>query len=170
MKSKANIFLLIILSFFISSIGAEKILDAPTCEITAPLDGDDFDFGDSLEITVNASDDGSIVSVSFYVDGVLQDIDYHSPYVYKWHTLRNTIGDRLISAVAMDNKGLSGTDNITIQVALNGVNTFPYKVIIAYTHDNGAFTQGLVYEDDSLYEGTGLNGQSSLRRVVLETG
>jgi glutaminyl-peptide cyclotransferase len=33
-----------------------------------------------------------------------------------------------------------------------------------------AFTQGLVYLDGVLYESTGLNGQSSLRRVRLETG
>ncbi|HNT86318.1 MAG TPA: glutaminyl-peptide cyclotransferase, partial [Candidatus Hydrogenedentes bacterium] len=33
-----------------------------------------------------------------------------------------------------------------------------------------AFTQGLVYEEGLLLEGTGLHGKSSLRRVALETG
>jgi glutaminyl-peptide cyclotransferase len=42
------------------------------------------------------------------------------------------------------------------------VNTFP--------HDSNAFTQGLEIEDGQLYEGTGRNGQSSLRKVALETG
>jgi len=45
-----------------------------------------------------------------------------------------------------------------------------YRVLNTYPHDPGAFTQGLVYEDGVLYEGTGLNGQSTLRRVALETG
>jgi glutamine cyclotransferase len=45
-----------------------------------------------------------------------------------------------------------------------------YQVINTYPHDPGAFTQGLVYEDGVLYEGTGLNGHSSLRKVALETG
>lgn len=45
-----------------------------------------------------------------------------------------------------------------------------YRVIRAYPHDPNAFTQGLVYEDGFLYEGTGRQGQSSLRRVELETG
>jgi glutaminyl-peptide cyclotransferase len=48
--------------------------------------------------------------------------------------------------------------------------TFGYRVVAEYPHDRRAFTQGLVYVDDVLYEGTGLNGQSSLRRVDLETG
>jgi glutamine cyclotransferase len=39
-----------------------------------------------------------------------------------------------------------------------------------YPHDPWAFTQGLVYHDGVLYEGTGLWGSSSLRRVDLETG
>jgi glutamine cyclotransferase len=45
-----------------------------------------------------------------------------------------------------------------------------YIVRAAYPHDRGAFTQGLAYEDGFLYEGTGLNGKSSLRKVKLETG
>jgi glutamine cyclotransferase len=47
---------------------------------------------------------------------------------------------------------------------------FTYTVVHTYPHDSGAYTQGLVYLDGGLYEGTGLNGQSSLRRVDLETG
>lgn len=48
--------------------------------------------------------------------------------------------------------------------------TFGYRVVRSYPHDPGAFTQGLVYLDGVLYEGTGLNGQSSIRKVRVETG
>ncbi len=51
------------------------------------------------------------------------------------------------------------------QVAVYG-----YEVVRAYPHDRGAFTQGLVYRDGYLYESTGLNGRSTLRKVTLETG
>jgi glutamine cyclotransferase len=47
---------------------------------------------------------------------------------------------------------------------------YGYRVIRSYPHDRQAFTQGLVYEAGELYEGTGIRGQSSLRRVALETG
>jgi glutaminyl-peptide cyclotransferase len=43
-------------------------------------------------------------------------------------------------------------------------------VIHTYPHDEGAFTQGLEYTNGMLYESTGLNGQSTLRRVGLESG
>jgi glutamine cyclotransferase len=47
---------------------------------------------------------------------------------------------------------------------------YTYRVVQVFPHDPTAFTQGLVYHDGFLYEGTGLNGRSSLRKVRLETG
>ena len=50
--------------------------------------------------------------------------------------------------------------------------TYSYRVVREYPHDPGAFTQGLVYDpvEDVLYEGTGIWGESSLRKVELATG
>ena len=44
------------------------------------------------------------------------------------------------------------------------------RVVHVYPHDAEAFTQGLVYLDGFLYEGTGLNGRSTIRKVRLENG
>jgi glutamine cyclotransferase len=45
-----------------------------------------------------------------------------------------------------------------------------YTVVNTFPHDPEAFTQGLVYHDGRLYEGTGLRGRSTVRIVDLETG
>ncbi|MEM7346838.1 MAG: glutaminyl-peptide cyclotransferase [Chloroflexota bacterium] len=47
---------------------------------------------------------------------------------------------------------------------------YTYKIINSYPHDPAAFTQGLIFEDNIFYEGTGLRGQSSLRKVDPESG
>jgi glutamine cyclotransferase len=47
---------------------------------------------------------------------------------------------------------------------------YTYNIVNVYPHDKNAFTQGLVFENGVLYEGTGLYGNSTLRRVELETG
>src|SRR5271168_1692302 len=44
------------------------------------------------------------------------------------------------------------------------------QVVHVYPHDRAAFTQGLEFRAGFLYEGTGLEGQSTLRKVKLETG
>jgi glutaminyl-peptide cyclotransferase len=47
---------------------------------------------------------------------------------------------------------------------------YGYRVVHVYPHDRNAFTQGLEFRAGFLYEGTGLHGRSSLRKVRLETG
>lgn len=47
---------------------------------------------------------------------------------------------------------------------------YGFTVVNTYPHDSEAFTQGLIFRDGVLFESTGLNGRSSLRRVRLETG
>jgi len=51
-----------------------------------------------------------------------------------------------------------------------GAPVYGFEVVNVYPHDREAFTQGLLYRDSVLYESTGLNGRSSLRKVQLETG
>jgi glutamine cyclotransferase len=47
---------------------------------------------------------------------------------------------------------------------------YTYRVVKSYPHDTSAFTQGLEYHDGFLYEGTGMVGRSSVRKVDLATG
>ena len=57
----------------------------------------------------------------------------------------------------------TGEAQTTPVCGCEGINTFP--------HDSQAYTQGLLYRDGTLFEGTGLfDGDSSIRRVTLETG
>ena len=44
------------------------------------------------------------------------------------------------------------------------------EVVHVYPHDRAAFTEGLFYWEGKLYEGTGEYGESSIRKVDLETG
>jgi glutamine cyclotransferase len=54
--------------------------------------------------------------------------------------------------------------------ALAALPTWDYKVVRSYPHDTQAFTEGLLYRDGYLYESTGLNGKSSIRKVDLASG
>ncbi len=61
---------------------------------------------------------------------------------------------------------VAGDDNARTQAE----QIYGYEVVDVYPHDKDAFTQGLVFDNGVLYEGTGLYGASTLRRVDLETG
>lgn len=45
-----------------------------------------------------------------------------------------------------------------------------YNIVASYPHDTSSYTQGLVWENNSLYEGTGLEGQSRLMKVNINDG
>ena len=50
------------------------------------------------------------------------------------------------------------------------VPVYDHRVVNTYPHDPGAYSQGLLFHEGRLYESTGRNGTSGIRRVVLETG
>ncbi|CAN5601870.1 glutaminyl-peptide cyclotransferase [soil metagenome] len=82
----------------------------------------------------------------------------------------------VVSFGCTDNSGskANGTINKTNSVNMSD-NTAKlpvsgFEVVNAYNHDQNAFTQGLIFHDGFLYESTGHSGQSSLRKVELETG
>ncbi len=51
-----------------------------------------------------------------------------------------------------------------------GVKDYKVSVVASYPHDTGAYTQGLFFYGDALYESTGQYGESSFRKVDLATG
>jgi glutamine cyclotransferase len=63
---------------------------------------------------------------------------------------------------------------ISLFLSLRGTtpasSSYKYSIVNTFPHDPNAFTEGLLYSGGFLYESTGLYGQSSLRRVDLETG
>ena len=59
---------------------------------------------------------------------------------------------------------------VVLSVAKAAVPVHLAEIVNTYPHDPAAFTQGLVFVDGALYEGTGRNGESALRKVELATG
>jgi glutaminyl-peptide cyclotransferase len=58
----------------------------------------------------------------------------------------------------------------TAPSARAGVPAYTYEIVHAYPHDPTAFTEGLFYLNGFLYESTGLEGHSTIRKVRLESG
>ena len=51
-----------------------------------------------------------------------------------------------------------------------GPRDYRVTVLESYPHDRAAYTQGLFFQNDTLYETTGQYGESSLRKVDLTSG
>jgi glutaminyl-peptide cyclotransferase len=88
--------------------------------------------------------------------------------------LRVRVRSTFLTALLLHVLLLTASISLFSQTARNRPQAHPreytYTVVQSFPHDPDAFTQGLVYHDGFLYEGTGLQGRSSLRKVRLETG
>ncbi len=81
----------------------------PTVNITSPANGSSFLTGISIPINANATDDGTIVSVEFFVDAVSIGTDNSSPYSVNYTV---TSGSHTLTAVATDNLGATTTSSV----------------------------------------------------------
>ncbi len=83
-------------------------------------------------------------------------------------------------AVDAHDRGAPARSNLVVEtdeqqstyfpVTLSFPYRYTYRVINSFPHDPEALTQGLVFDNGTLFEGTGLHGKSTLRQVQLETG
>ena len=47
---------------------------------------------------------------------------------------------------------------------------YTYEIVNEYPHDENSFTEGIAFDNGVLYESTGLYGNSTMRKLDLETG
>lgn len=80
------------------------------------------------------------------------------------------LGKHILKANIGENDDVISKEKVVIFLADTKPKVYRYKVINTYPHDREAFTQGLEFHNNELYESTGQRGKSVLRKVDLETG
>lgn len=80
------------------------------------------------------------------------------------------LGNKILKAkVNYDDSFAEISKNIKI-LAPKAPELYTYEIINEYPHDNRAYTQGLEFHNDTLYESTGKKRRSSLRKTDFKTG
>jgi glutamine cyclotransferase len=125
----------------------------------------EFQQNDKVTITLKNKKNTTIESVSYVIDGNPIDLKDNS------FTLDMTkLGAKTIKAtINYDGKNGEVTKDIRV-LAKNAPEVYTYEIINEFPHDINAFTQGLEFYKDTLYESTGKKGMSSLRKIDFTTG
>jgi uncharacterized protein (TIGR02145 family) len=96
--------------------GCEKN-EAPSCTITAPVDGDVIMQGVTVTISVDATDsDDEIVVVEFFIDDESKGSVNSAPYEYDWDTSDESPGNYTLKAVSRDDEEASTSAEISIEI------------------------------------------------------
>lgn len=122
---------------------------------------------ESFTVKLIEENDKPIDQVKFYLNGKEISSTGNAALI---QTDSLGVGKHALVALAFFN-GKTKKENSFIEVFANSKPTiYTYKIINTYPHDRNAYTQGLEYYNGFLYETTGQRGQSTLRKVAIETG
>lgn len=140
-----------------------------TISFSNPKAGTLISAGDSVELRLQIPEGNSVDSIVYLVDGKVIRKQQDNTTFY-FDTNGQSFGSKLIVAKHyQEGKETESTSNIVI-VPSSAPEQYAFTVVNTFPHDTKAYTQGLEYQDGFLYESTGLNGKSSLRKVELATG
>ena len=121
-----------------------------------------------LTMSVTEKNEQTIISVQFSIDGkklpTTENLTLDTPIN------DYTLGKHTISALIFYTDKTKKISKTVYFLADKAPDIYTYKIINTYPHDSKAYTQGLEYHNGYLYESTGRNGSSSLRKVELKTG
>jgi glutamine cyclotransferase len=121
----------------------------------------------SLSITLKEKNDKPVDKVQFFVDGLEITSDGNTATI---NTSDFGVGKHVVSALAFFPGKTKKINNSFEVLADKAPAIYTYKIINSFPHDTEAYTQGLEYYNGFLYETTGKKGQSSLRKVEINTG
>lgn len=121
-----------------------------------------FTTNDTLKLDIYNKKNHPIDSVVYRLDG--QKIAATEPLMNKKLGLYN-----LSAKVYSSGQKVELNEQINI-VSKDKPKLYTYSIVNEYPHDKTAYTQGLEFYRDTLYESTGLRGKSSLRKVNFKTG
>ncbi|MCF8379684.1 MAG: hypothetical protein K9H49_08920 [Bacteroidales bacterium] len=122
--SKSLTFILAI--FLMVSCDKENLL--PTCEITSPENGTEYELGNVITISVKAADeDGSISVVRFYINDILYSSASSTPFNYQWNTSDEEEGVQKIKVIVKDDKAAEVKDEILIYIIVGSLESGTVK-------------------------------------------
>ncbi len=124
-----------------------------------------FQQNETIGLSINNKKNITLDKITYSIDGKELKIVNNKTTI-----IVETLGNKLIKAT-LDYNGTSVEISKKIKVlASNAPEIYTYKIINEYPHNTNAYTQGLEFHNDTLYEGTGKKGRSSLRKVDFKTG
>lgn len=138
-------------------------------KVSEPSNGMLYNQGDNVNLVLKL-DDASVTPDSIIVFSNDKRLAKITGLSYTVKTNDLGLGTLVVRATAYKG-GMHQTASVSVKLKSNvAPKKYTYRVIKTFPHDPDAYTQGLFYKDGFLYEGTGQNGSSTVRKVELETG
>lgn len=139
--------------------------------LTAPQKNSLYSFNDELTITFTHPENLTVDSTEYLLNGEKIGTTGRGIQTYTYRLPETKTGNNLVKVISWYAEGKQGIVSTYIRVKPDKApQTYTWKVLNTFPHDPKAYTQGLVYRDGFMYEGTGQYGESTLRKTDIATG
>ncbi len=164
----ANPLYLLILNIILISCGSNSGKKTSDFSLSLSNSKADYQLGETLEIAVENPKNREIDSTRFYFDD--RELKKEQDDRVSLHLQDEKLGNQRVTAIVFS-EGNSDTVSISVKIYNDAPPTvYTYNIVNTYPHDQTAYTQGLEFYKDTLYESTGQYGNSSLRKTNFQTG
>lgn len=149
----------------------QKKLPKSTFFLRNPSMGQRIEGSGIVAVAMNIKDGMNLDSMRTYIDGVYLSTLFNNQDSFSINSKNLATGEHTIKVIAYADQGASVTKLVDF-ILLSDIepDLLGYRVVNQYPHDPEAYTQGLFYDEGYIYESTGQNGSSSLRKSIVETG
>ena len=118
--------------------------------------------GDDISLNITSSNNKVIDSINYFLN--------NNKISNQIRLNNNKVGENFAKADIYSNgKKISLNKKFDIYSNIKP-ELMTYDIVNEFSHDQNAYTQGLEIYENFLFESTGLNGKSSLRKINLSTG
>jgi glutamine cyclotransferase len=152
----------------VSAVRTEK-----RTRVAEPAGNSRFSIGDQIPVKLEVSSDTlpGIDSVEIFLGNQRQRAIHRAPYACGCSSDNLPVGTRSLRIICHFSDGTKEYHDLNFVLRSDIVPGYlNYRILNTWPHDRRAYTQGLVYEDGFLYEGTGQWSESTLRKTVISTG
>lgn len=159
-----KLFTLLISIIILNACGGSK---EPSELFEIQLEGkkEQFQLGQSVGVALKNKEDVAIGGVTYSIDG--KELSKSDGKIIMQADKLGT--KKLVAQIKVDGKVVSVSKNVKL-FSNTSPEVYTYEIIATYPHDTSAYTQGLEFHDNVLYESTGQKGKSTLRKVDYKTG
>jgi len=160
-----KIICIVLIPSIFSSCGSGNQKPSSLFEINLEKNTHQVNRNEEIGISVKNKKEKEIESIAYSIDGVNIPLNNN-----KIRINPNTLGNKILTAkISFDGQTVDINKNIKV-LSEKAPEIYTYTIINEYPHDTAAYTQGLEFHKDTLYESTGKKGQSFLRKLDYTSG
>lgn len=168
MMNKFKYLLLLLLSISLFSCGSNSAKKSSDFSLKTEENKNEFQLGDTLKLNLENKKKREIDSVLYYFQQKKLKPGTETGLSFKFEEVK--LGNHIFEAVVFY-EGKTDTIISNVKIYNNSAPiSYTYEIVNEFPHDQNAYTQGLEFFNDRLYESTGQYGSSSLRETDYRTG